>query len=300
MRATNSPYSDIAIAAGVTKEYVINFCRGRKIGYSSEETQKACGQYRNDEMVANNIAELGRGVSYVSGYLTKDSLITLRHDVCRHEFEMTYHGIAQNPGRPLRCPVCSRIRKEQKRKQQAADRTTWNDTCCFCGKTFEPKSRHSRFCSKDCREQYYRAIIHQKCTDGFVPEVRECKYCGREFMTEFKWRSGYCSERCRKKSLHKSTLYQRIKSKNQIINEDITLPKLYERDGGVCYICGKTCDWNDKYMNGDGYWVYGNTYPSIDHVVPLAKMGPHSWDNIKLACRYCNAIKGADEAKEAV
>lgn len=63
-----------------------------------------------------------------------------------------------------------------------------------------------------------------------------------------------------------------------------------ERDNGVCWLCGKTCDWSN-YEIVDGTFIAGNQYPSIDHVIPLAKGGTHTWDNVKLAHRICNSIK---------
>ncbi|MDT2396282.1 HNH endonuclease [Enterococcus avium] len=29
----------------------------------------------------------------------------------------------------------------------------------------------------------------------------------------------------------------------------------------------------------------------MDHVIPISKGGTHSWDNVRLAHRHCNAIK---------
>jgi len=35
-------------------------------------------------------------------------------------------------------------------------------------------------------------------------------------------------------------------------------------------------------------------YPSIEHVIPIAKGGKHTWDNVKLAHRKCNMEKGIE------
>ena len=35
-----------------------------------------------------------------------------------------------------------------------------------------------------------------------------------------------------------------------------------------------------------------DNYPTIDHVMPLAKGGMHSWDNVRLAHHGCNSAKG--------
>lgn len=75
-----------------------------------------------------------------------------------------------------------------------------------------------------------------------------------------------------------------------MVDRDITLDKVFKKNKGRCHICGKECDIND-YIVKDGAFIAGNYYPSIDHVIPLAKGGQHSWDNVKLAHRICNSLK---------
>lgn len=83
---------------------------------------------------------------------------------------------------------------------------------------------------------------------------------------------------------------KRIKNNGEI-DKDINLDKLYTRDKGICYICGSRCNYEDHKLTKEGYFIVGNTYPSIDHIKPLNKGGTHTWDNIKLACFSCNAKK---------
>jgi 5-methylcytosine-specific restriction endonuclease McrA len=47
---------------------------------------------------------------------------------------------------------------------------------------------------------------------------------------------------------------------------------VFARDGGRCQYCGDAAD-------------------SIDHVLPRAKGGPHTWENVVAACRPCNVRK---------
>jgi 5-methylcytosine-specific restriction endonuclease McrA len=56
----------------------------------------------------------------------------------------------------------------------------------------------------------------------------------------------------------------------------IDIIDLYVRDAGICGICGSDCEIE---------------YASIDHIKPISKMGPHTWDNIQLAHCRCNSIK---------
>lgn len=53
---------------------------------------------------------------------------------------------------------------------------------------------------------------------------------------------------------------------------------IFERDGGICRICGKPVNPNSFH---------------IDHIKPIALGGEHSFDNTQLAHPRCNMSKGA-------
>ena len=67
----------------------------------------------------------------------------------------------------------------------------------------------------------------------------------------------------------------------------ITLEKVYERDKGICRICGKPTDWHDNAWHDN----FGPLYPTIDHINALANGGGHTWDNVQLAHAICNSYK---------
>lgn len=113
--------------------------------------------------------------------------------------------------------------------------------------------------------------------------VGECVVCGNTFTT-FNPKQKTCCKKCGRK-LANARKQNRI-PKEQIVDSDITLEALYRRDSGVCYLCGKQCDWNDK----DGNKV-GPNYPSIDHLIPVARGGLHAWNNVRLAHFKCNVDK---------
>lgn len=85
----------------------------------------------------------------------------------------------------------------------------------------------------------------------------------------------------------------RIKNGSKI--DYITLRQLFKRDNGICWLCGKKCNYEDKQYkiskNGRNYLATGPNYPSVDHVIPLSKGGTHTWDNVKLAHKSCNSKK---------
>lgn len=60
--------------------------------------------------------------------------------------------------------------------------------------------------------------------------------------------------------------------------EHVDPKTVYDRDQGICGICGQPV---------------GPSVASIDHIVPLAKGGKHSYRNVQLAHLSCNLRKGA-------
>ena len=56
-----------------------------------------------------------------------------------------------------------------------------------------------------------------------------------------------------------------------------TRRNIYERDGNRCQYCGKKFD--TKELN-------------LDHVVPLARGGKTTWENVVCSCMACNTRKG--------
>ena len=141
----------------------------------------------------------------------------------------------------------------------------------------------------ELRNEIKQIENRNKLFEDEVDRIRECKVCGNIFIGTK--RSACCSDICKKKYQNRQhDLRRRIKNKSNI-NNDISLEKLMQRDEGICKICGRQVDINDYYYTDEGYFIAGKNYPSIDHIIPLAKGGTHTWNNIQLAHRHCNSIK---------
>ncbi len=65
--------------------------------------------------------------------------------------------------------------------------------------------------------------------------------------------------------------------------EDIRIDVLYERDKGVCGICGREVEQKDM---------------SVDHIVPVSFGGAHTYDNVQLAHINCNKARGNRDLSE--
>lgn len=194
--------------------------------------------------------------------------------------------------------------------------------CQYCGETYWKTNGKSKYCSDACkkavikdkqrqwredhpsyskewfeahpdyraqfleRHPHYDRDRSRKIRGYYSGDKRQCIVCGKTFTATTALKV-VCSEDCRiKHETARKALIRREIDDEQIVNKDINLKMLYRRDNGICYLCGGLCDWNDK--NG---LRMGLTYPSIDHVIPLAKGGLHSWDNVRLAHISCNCRK---------
>lgn len=214
------------------------------------------------------------GYEYVSGFYNAHSKVTVRCRECGKTFEKMYRclrekaiGTYQNE---MRCPHCWRKEVEEYRKKKN-----------------EPKEREARIKAEQ-RARKEADLISRQTEERLAIHV--CKNCGIEYCigtTGYNSKQ-YCSEKCMKRWAMRIKNDRRVRRMNARNHDtDITLEKLFSRDGGVCYLCGEPCRWDD-IVDGNA----GNRYPSIDHVRPLSKGGTHTWNNVKLACRFCNTMKG--------
>ena len=125
--------------------------------------------------------------------------------------------------------------------------------------------------------------------------IRACVICGAGFELLDTETRMTCSARCSKKYANKKR--ERRIPKSQRV-DFISLERLYMRDKGKCYLCGRVCDWSDWSISPKGHQYPGCGYPTIEHVLPISKGGLDAWDNVRLACWKCNLEK-ADAVVDA-
>ena len=101
--------------------------------------------------------------------------------------------------------------------------------------------------------------------------------------------SPFCDKDCMrfhsKQSITESARRRRARMRTGVI-ETIRPEQIYKRDKYKCWICGckvVSTYGKDARLNKDA--------ATLDHIIPLAKGGTHTKENIKTACRQCNALK---------
>lgn len=193
--------------------------------------------------------------------------------------------------------------------RNAARRTFGVAVCFECGKTFkETRDRPNKFCSKSCSALYNARLkaIEKAENDTTKPETakeiketieklkvlterakreKQCAFCGKWFISNNG--AQLCSDECRRK--HDNVLHDKRLARNGRPDNSITLPRVFDRDKGICAICGRELNFDCNRASGD--------YPSIDHIKPISKGGLHRWNNVQLTCRACN-MKKSDKWEE--
>jgi len=146
--------------------------------------------------------------------------------------------------------------------------------CARCARLFERRSERQRFCSLACAQP---SQMHGP---------RRCKACEVEF-TPAHGGAEYCSLSCARRTM-RLRYGRRHKERAQyhgVPYEPVNRLKVFERDGWKCQVCGRATP-----RKGQG--TFRDNAPELDHRIPMAMGGAHSYENCQLACRRCNATKG--------
>lgn len=271
MRKEGHSYGEIEKATGVTKSVIAKRCREAGLGGIAKE------QKINFNLVKKNVEKVG--FLYVEGFKNTKSNITVRCTKCGKCFKIYYHTIAEYlTGAYNRKTVgCKECRKEELKRQKEIKEAA------KLSLQQEKKDERSR-----------KKLESENARYEWLFGPKTCRNCMKEYtITDSGYHSKtFCSFKCQNRWNNRAKIDKRLNQiKSRPTDRDITLEKLFKRDCGKCYICGKMCDYSDYTKDKYGTIIAGKMYPSIDHVIPLSKGGTHTWDNIKLACRGCNTIK---------
>jgi 5-methylcytosine-specific restriction endonuclease McrA len=229
---------------------------------------------------------------YVSGYIGSELPFLCKCKKCGSAQERNAQCAKPSKKYTLSCDNCMEVEREAKQEAERNKKRKQNEytetVCAVCGKTFLKQGSAQKYCSDEC----LKASLRSKYVSKARPKKKVCAECGKGFITYKKGNRKHCSEECKNKlnNRRKETRRRHKLKQNGKIDYSVSLNKLYQRDKGICHICGKKCNLKD-YTRDNYIFIAGETYPSIDHVIPVSKGGTHTWNNVRLAHMYCNAIK---------
>jgi 5-methylcytosine-specific restriction endonuclease McrA len=180
--------------------------------------------------------------------------------------------------------------KRRLAERQAAKRVVLKALPCKqCSTAFLPKNSRQTLCSYECRVLSSRcsAVDYAKRNDTRDRKPRSCAECGKLFVPEYgNKKRTFCSESCRCKSTKRTARKVGKARKRAATVEYVNPTKVFDRDGWRCQLCG--CS-TPRRLRG----TLVDRAPELDHIIPLAAGGEHSYRNTQCACRACNIAKGA-------
>lgn len=147
--------------------------------------------------------------------------------------------------------------------------------CVHCGTEF---ARRQRACSAKCERLYLISLKPKKC-------ARACRECGRFFTPDYgDHRSSFCSPACQKRQHRRISKALRRARGRKTTTERFDPLEVLRRDRYRCQLCGRATPSRLRGRMVDNA-------PELDHIVPLAQGGAHTYDNTQCACRACNITK---------
>lgn len=198
-------------------------------------------------------------LEYYSDYIDSENKVKLKCNKCGNIFERYASCVRQN--KKVRCYECEKFETANKKIKE---------------KQLKAKEKQKKVIDKLLQSEQLGFSI--------------CEQCGSLITGNKK----FCNDKCNKRHYYSKNEIKRRTNikKNGNVDYTISLEKLIKRDSNICYLCNKECNLEDYTYQGNTF-IAGNYYPSIEHIIPLSKGGTHSWNNIKLAHRICNTLKGS-------
>lgn len=241
-------------------------------GHTAKETAERFGTSK--EYAARICRGIRYGNQYTSGLFDREANAIRYINERTPGFEYAGNFTGVDGFVDLKCKTCGTI------VTKSFVSVKHGTACCAeCARREQEKKEAEKKKLKELQRQELKRIKRLQ-RETVQISLSVCEVCGAVYIPK-STRMKYCSSKCaHQNKWHMKEGYRKL----------FPLKEVYERDNGVCYLCGKPCDWND-YEDVDGVIVYGNNYPSRDHVVPKSKGGANDWSNIRLAHRICNCLK---------
>jgi hypothetical protein len=189
------------------------------------------------------------------------------------------------------------LERQQRIQAERATRPTGFTArlCLICGVSFMGRGG-ARLCSDPCRQQ--RAIdIKVRHRKGKQPaRTQTCLRCGASFQTrkQTSMRCHRCVKNVARAAARKRNPHSDRRGRHEYRAKHAGVPyvyginpsKVFERDRWRCHLCG--CKTPPSLIGKNQA-----KSPELDHIIPMACGGGHTWDNVACACHKCNGRKSA-------
>ncbi len=206
------------------------------------------------------------------------------------------------------------------RKRQGVDPQPFD--CAQCGTRCTPGENvaphATKFCGRGCKVEWHREHAPPPSAEAVAAKRRSrrraaaerrlaraargtdggvrvwiagpCAECSEPFVCQYR-DAVACSEMCSRRQKRRrnrrayrakygSDTHRNRARRHGVPYEPIAVEQIFERDGYRCGICGGQTDPNAA--------VPAPNAPTLDHVIPVSRGGPHLPSNVQCACFECN------------
>lgn len=209
------------------------------------------------------------------------------------------------PKKPDRTTYCSRecsyAARTAVRQARLKEQLSWKvpRPCIDCGVLFLPRSPgHVRCKKKTHGDKKHRVCI--QCFKSFVAmgNERTCSEACRSerhilqikaFRQTPEGKAYIRADRAVRRRVYGHKHRDRARY-HGVPYETVNVSAVFERDQWRCQVCGVR---TPKRLRGTSK----PNAPELDHRIPMALGGPHSYDNVQCACKSCNQAKGGHTIK---
>lgn len=211
--------------------------------------------------------------------------------------ECSWCGAWFRPKGNDRTTFCSRecafaAQKWKGRLRRAERASAPRSYCAVCFQAIAGKRK--KVCSSECaalshrlysRRHYYeggRKLRYEakRARDLRLRDAVKCRECGAKFVPAVLG-TLYCSARCGKRVAKRTRRARKAGAEREAIRRQ----DVFDRDGWICQLCGRPTDRQSKAPQPNA--------PVVDHIVPLAVGGAHTFNNVQCAHFLCNSKKAA-------
>jgi 5-methylcytosine-specific restriction endonuclease McrA len=189
----------------------------------------------------------------------------------------------------VRCPQCNKAFYKRDKHRHA--RTHCSSYCASLTSSAKRRGSGRRAPCPRCGTSFIvwpPGVSHARKTCGCKPPKKQprpyqlltikCLWCCREFKGNKTTR--FCGQRCFKRN---EISRKHLRRRGLIGQPTVALEVVYQRDRGVCQLCHRCVAPDRNRPKRD--------WPTVDHIIPLSKGGPHDYSNTQLAHFGCNSAK---------
>jgi hypothetical protein len=184
--------------------------------------------------------------------------------------------------------------------KKAIDHGDGTRTCTKCNERLPISSFHKDKAATDGLRATCKKCRISRVKDWYEENVEERRQKAnsrrKENVESERQKEKKRYERDREKRIALATEHshrRKARKLNTVVEKGISVLSLKKKHGTKCHYCKKEMDFSKgvgRKFNGD--------MATIEHLIPLARGGEHTFVNTVLACRFCNISRGAKSQED--